>query len=554
MKTIIVGGVAGGASAATRLRRLDETAEIVIYERGPFISYANCGLPYFVGGDIANREELLLETPETLKLRYNIDVHIHQQVLSVNPLAHEVSVQNLINGDIYTDHYDKLVLAPGAEPIIPPLPGVDSPLIFSLRTVPDTVRIKNFISKEKPESVLIIGGGYIGIEMAENLTKAGLQVTVAEMTDHVIPLLDYDMAALVHQHLRAHGVKLLLGESVKSFVTGGASIKTTIGDQTYEYDMAILSVGVRPDTKFLASSGLKMTPRGAIITDTHMQTSDPDIYAVGDAVSITNFVTGQDSYIPLAGPANKQGRIAGDNIAGLSSTYKGSQGAAILRVFDRTVATIGLTEVAIQKTGIKYHKIYCYHGSSASYYPGSADMTIKLYFEQGSARILGAQIIGQAGVDKRIDVISVAMRAGLSAEDLADAEIAYAPPFSAAKDAINIVGYMAQNVNQGLVKQFYIEDADKLPRDGSVTILDVRSAGEFRRGHLEGAINIPVDYLRDNLISLSQTKPVYLYCQSGFRSYLALRILAQKGFQAAHLAGGYRLFSLVESEKAKNRI
>ncbi|MCX5775455.1 MAG: CoA-disulfide reductase [Firmicutes bacterium] len=548
MKVIIVGGVAGGASAAARLRRMDENAQITVYEKGPYISYANCGLPYYIGGDITDKYDLLLETPDTFKQRFNIDVFVNHKVVAINKEKKQVTVEDLTTGKQLIDTYDKLVLSPGAEVIVPPLPGIDSPLIFTLRTVPDTLKIKDFIANNKPQSVLIVGGGYIGIEMAENLTQAGLRVTVAELTDHVIAPLDYDMASEVHQYLRHKGVTLLLNQGVQSFATVASKITATVAGKPYEFDMVLMSVGVKPDTKFVVSSGLKLSSRGAILTDEHMLTSDSNIYAVGDAVAVKNYVTGEEGYIPLAGPANKQGRIVADNLVGIPSTYKGTQGAAILKVFDMNIATTGLNETAIKKAGIAYDKIYNFDANQAGYYPGGTNMTIKLLFEKVTGKILGAQIVGFKGVDKRIDVLSVAMRGHLSVDDLTDLEIAYAPPFAAAKDPINMTGYLAQNVLHGVIKQYYVEDLCQIPSDGSVTFLDVRSPGEFRRGHIEGAINIPVDFLRENLHKLDKGKKIYVNCQSGFRSYLACRILSQLGYDCAHLAGGYRLFQILDNE------
>ncbi len=548
MKVIIVGGVAGGASSAARLRRLKEEAQITIYEKGPFISYANCGLPYYVGGEITDREELLLQTPEDFKARFNIDAQVNHEVLSIDKGKKEVTVKNRITGETFTDTYDTLILSPGAEPILPPFEGLPSPLAFSLRTVPDTIKIREFIEREKPQTALIVGGGYIGIEMAENLTHAGVHVTVAELMDHVIMPLDYEMASEVHQYLRSKGVSLLLNQAVQSFVTKGKKIKAKIADVFYEFDMVLLSVGVRPDTKFVTSSGLTLGPRGAISVNDHMLTSDPNIYAVGDAVTIKNFVTQQEGYIPLAGPANKQGRIAADNIAGIPSTYQGTQGTAILRLFDMVVATTGLNEAALSKTQIPFDKVYNFDGNQAGYYPGGTNMTIKMLFEKSTGKILGAQIVGFAGVDKRIDVIATAIRFQKTVHDLVDLELAYAPPFSTAKDPVNMTGYMAENVLDGTIKQFFTENICDLPTDGSVTFLDVRTPAEFKRGHLEGAVNIPVDDLRNHLGQLDVNKKIYVNCQSGFRSYLACRILTAHGFDCVHLAGGYRLYRILDTE------
>ena len=583
MKVVIIGGVAGGASAAARLRRLDEHAEIVMFERGGYISFANCGLPYYVGGEIEDRDELELQTPESFKSRYNVDARIFSEVVGIDRAAKTVSVKNVITGEINVENYDKLVLAPGAKPILPPIDGIDHPKVFTIRTIPDAVNIKEFIDREKPRAAAVVGGGYIGIEMAENLSMAGLDVTIIEMADHVIASLDYDMACDVHNHLREKGIKLMLSNRVTEIketngklaliplpwrgAAAGGGVVTPEGKaanggepapapgEPIEADMVIIAVGVVPETELATSAGLEVNKRGAIIVDETMLTSDDDIYAVGDAVEVVEFVTGQSGHIPLAGPANKQARIAADNIHRASasaahaaahtpqeSRYEGTQGSAVMKIFDMTVAVTGITEATAKANNLDYDKVFTYSASHAGYYPGGSEMSIKTIYDKTNGMILGAQIVGYDGVDKRCDVLAAAVRAGMKASDLAELELCYAPPFSSAKDPVNFAGFVIENCLAGLVKQFHWHDVDALPRDGSVTLLDVRTPGEYAAGHIEGFVNIELDSLRANIGSLDKAKPVYAHCRSGMRSYLACRILAQHGFDCYNLSGGYRLY------------
>ncbi len=548
MKVIIVGGVAGGASAAARLRRLDESAEIILLERGDHISFANCGLPYYIGGEITEKESLFLQTPESFRARFNVDARVRNEVVQINPQKKTVRIKNLSDGTVYEETYDKLILSPGAEPLKPPFPGSDDPRIFTLRNVPDAFQIRNFIDANHPQRVLVVGGGYIGVEMAENLCNAGLEVTIAELSDHLIAPLDFDMACVVHQYLRSKGIRLMLKTGVKAFIPSETEISAEIGDELYSFDFVVLSVGVRPETSLAKNAGLKLNPKGAVLVDAYMRTSDENIYAVGDAIEITNFVTGKPGYIPLAGPANKQGRIAADNICGLKRSYSGTQGSAVLKVFEMTVATTGLNEVAAIASGIETEKVYVCPSSHASYYPGASAMFFKLIFEKSNGKILGAEIVGFEGVDKRCDVIATAIRGGMTVFDLTSLELCYAPPFSSAKDPVNMAGYVAENVLLGKVKQSFWHDYEALRRDDNAILLDVRTRYEYQQGAIDGTVLIPVDELRENLDQLDRSKKIYVNCQSGQRSYLACRILMQHGYDCYNLAGGYLLYNIVKSE------
>ena len=548
MKVVIVGGVAGGASAAARLRRLDEQAEIVMLERGPYISFANCGLPYYIGGEITKKSALTLQTPQSFNARFNVDVRVNSEVTSIDPKAKTVTVRSKDRGE-YTESYDKLILSPGAAPIRPPMEGADNARVFTLRNIPDTIKIREYVEEEFPESAVVVGGGYIGVEMAENLKNAGVAVTIVELADHVIAPLDYDMACDVHRYLKEKGVGLILKNGVQAIKEEGGKLKLTLSDGEIETDMVIMAVGVRPDTALAKEAGLELNKRGAIVVNEHMLTSDPDIYAVGDAVEVTDFVTGEKAYIPLAGPANKQGRIAADNICGIPTTYKNTLGSAVLKIFDMTVATTGVNERAAKAAGLDYDKVYTYSNSHASYYPGSTGMSIKTLYEKGTGKILGAQIVGFDGVDKRCDVLATAIRAGMTAKDLTELELCYAPPFGSAKDPVNFVGYVIENTLAGRVKNFFWDDVAKLPRDGSVTLLDVRTDLERENGqYIEGFIHIPVDELRARAGELDKSKPVYIHCRTGLRSYVACCMLAGMGFDCYNLSGGWRLYESILSE------
>ncbi len=546
MKTIIIGGVAGGATAAARLRRLDESAEIVLLERGEYISFANCGLPYYIGGVIADRDALTLQTPQSFSTRYRVDVRSLSEATAIDPVRKVVTVTDLRTKKSYEEAYDDLILSPGAAPIVPPIPGTDLAHVFTLRTIPDTDRIKHYVETAKPRSAVIVGGGYIGAELAENLHHAGLNVSVVERSDHLIAPLDFDMAADVHQYLRTKGIRLYL----QSSVTAIEEARVLLDDGgALAADLVVLSVGVRPESTLAQKAGLALSDRGSILVDRRMRTSAPHVYAVGDAVEVRNFLTQAPAFLPLAGPANKQGRIAADNIAGIPSEYEGTQGSAVLKLFEMTVATTGLNEAAAKLAGIDYDKTYTYSASHASYYPGGRPMSVKALWEKNTMRLLGAQIVGYEGVDKRMDVIATAIRFGAKVTDLAELELCYAPPYGSAKDPVNMVGFVAENVANGTLRQFFWHDVAALPRDGNVTLLDTRTEAEFAGGHIDGFVNIPLDELRSRLGELPADKPVFVHCHSGFRSYLAHRILAGAGMESTSLAGGWRLYESVIHER-----
>ena len=544
MKTLIIGGVAGGASAAARLRRLRENDEIIILERGDYISFANCGLPYFIGGEITDRNMLTLQTPESFRKRFNIDVRVKSEAVKISPDTHIVTVRNVDTGTEYDEIYDNLILSPGAAPIRPNISGIELPHVFTLRNIPDTMKIKGFIDNNKPKKAVVVGGGYIGVEMAENLVKADLEVSIVELADHLIATLDADMAADVHRYIRSKGIKLFLNNGVTEITNNSVILQ----NGSIEADIVIMSVGVRPETTLAKECGIALNSRGSIIVNSHMQTNYSDIYAIGDAVEVKDFVTGSSAFIPLAGPANKQGRIAANNIAGICSEYTGTQGSAVLKLFDMTVATTGLNEKRAAAEGIDYDKTYTYSASHASYYPDATNMSVKVLWNKNTKKLLGAQIVGFDGVDKRMDVLAAAIRFGAEVTDLKELELCYAPPFGSAKDPVNMAGFAAENVINGTVKQFFWHDVEKLPRDGSITLLDVRTKTEIARGMIDGFINIPLDTLRDNLGKLPKDKPVYVHCHSGLRSYIACRILSGYGYDCYNLAGGWRLYESAINE------
>ena len=550
MKVVIVGGVAGGATAAARIRRLDEQAEIVVFERSGYISYANCGLPYYIGGVIEDAGELTLQTPESFFARFRVQMKVLHEVTAIHPDRKTVSVTNLQTGERFEESYDKLLLSPGAKPTQPRFPGADSDRLFTLRTVEDTLRIRAYIEEHHPRSAVLAGGGFIGLELAENLRELGMDVTIVQKPLHLMTPFDADMAALIHGEMRRHGVKLALGHTVEGFTQRDGGMDVLLQDAApLHADMVILAIGVTPDTALAKDAGLELGVRGSIVVNDRMETSVPDIYAVGDAVQVRHFVTGQDALIALAGPANKQGRIAADNICGGDSRYTGSQGSSVLKVFDMTAALTGLNETQAAAAGLDADAVILSPMSHAGYYPGGRVMTMKVVFEKETYRLLGAQIVGYEGVDKRIDVLATAIRAGMKATELKDLELAYAPPYSSAKDPVNMAGFMADNIARGLLRQWHLADADSLPRDGSVTLLDTRTPGEYGAGHIDGFVNIPVDDLRERLHELDRTKPVYVICQSGLRSYIACRILAGHGFDCYNFSGGYRFYAAVTQER-----
>ena len=550
MKVVIVGGVAGGATAAARIRRLDEQAEIVVFERSGFVSYANCGLPYYIGEVIDDPEDLTLQTPESFFSRFRIHMKVHHEVTAIHPDQKSLTVKNLETGAVFEESYDKLLLSPGAKPVIPDLPGIDSSKLFTLRTVEDTFRIKEFVDRNKPKSAVIVGGGFIGLEMAENLRHLGMEVTIVQRPKQLMNPFDWDMASFIHSEVRKHGVKLMLGHTVEGFAEQDSGVNVLLKDcAPLSADMVVLAIGVTPESTLAKEAGLALGIKGSILVNDRMETSAPDIYAVGDAVQVKHFVTEQDTLIALAGPANKQGRIAADNICGGDSHYLGSQGSSVIKVFDMTAASTGINETNAKKAGLSADTVVLSPMSHAGYYPGGKVMTMKVVFEKETYRLLGAQIVGYDGVDKRIDVLATAIHAGMNATELKDLDLAYAPPYSSAKDPVNMAGFMIDNISKGL-KQWHLEDAPALPRDGSVTLLDTRTVGEFRRGHIEGFQNIPVDELRERIHEITPGKPVYVICQSGLRSYIATRILEGYDFEAYNFAGGFRFYDAVTNERA----
>lgn len=554
MKVVIIGGVAGGATAAARIRRLDEQAEIVVYERSGFISYANCGLPYYIGGAIEDEKDLTLQTPESFWRRFRVRMNVRHEVTAVHPDSRTVAVRNLETGEAFTDSYDKLLLSPGARPIKPGFDGVDSDKVFTLRTVEDTLRIKEYADKRRPGSAVVVGGGFIGIEVAENLRELGIKVTLVEAARQLMAPFDRDMASFIHAEVRKNGIDLMLETMVEGFADTGRGIDVWLkGAPALHADMVVMAIGVAPESALAKEAGLELGVRGSIVVNDKMETSAPGIYAVGDAVQVKDFVTGSDTLIPLAGPANKQGRIAADNICGGDSHYSGSQGSSVIKIFDMTAAATGINEKTAASLGIAADKAILSPMSHAGYYPGGKAMTMKVLFEKGTYRLLGAQIVGFDGVDKRIDVLAAAIRGGMRAYELAELDLAYAPPYSSAKDPVNMAGYIAENIKEGIVKQWYYEDEAALPRDGSVALLDVRTPAEYGAGHIEGFVNIPVDELRERIGVLDRGKPVYVICQSGLRSYIASRILVGSGFNAYNFAGGFRLFDAVRNDRALSR-
>ena len=550
MKVVIVGGVAGGATAAARIRRLDEQAEIVVFERSGFISYANCGLPYYIGGVIEDPEELTLQTPESFFSRFRVSMRVRHEVTAIHPDKKAVSVTDLETGEVFEESYDKLILSPGAKPTQPRLPGVGLNKLFTLRTVEDTFRIKAYISENHPKSAVLAGGGFISLELAENLRELGMEVTIVQRPKQLMNPFDPDMAAFIHSEMRRHGVKLALGHTVEGFEEKDGGVDVLLKDEApLHADMVVLAIGVSPDTQLAQDAGLELGVKGSIVVNDRMETSVPDIYAVGDAVQVKHFVTGQDVLLSLAGPANKQGRIAADNICGGDSHYTGSQGSSVIKVFDMTAATTGVNETNAKKAGLDVDTVILSPMSHAGYYPGGKVMTMKVVFEKETYRLLGAQIVGYEGVDKRIDVLATAIRAGMKATELKDLDLAYAPPYSSAKDPVNMAGFMIENIANGVLKQWHLADVDTLPRDGSVTLLDTRTVGEFDGGHIDGFLNIPVDELRERLGKLDKSKPVYVICQSGLRSYIACRILAGNGFECYNFSGGFRFYDAVMHDR-----
>ena len=541
-RILIVGGVAGGASAAARARRLSEDAEIVLFERGPFVSFANCGLPYHIGGVIEDRGRLLVQTPESLSARFDLDVRVHTEILSIEPEAQVVVARNLKKGQETRETYDALILSPGAEPVRPPVPGVGDKAILTLRNMGDMDAILAAIPG-KAARALVVGGGFIGLELAEQFRHRGMDVVLVERLDHVLGVADVEMTFPLHEELVRQGVDLRLGRSVSAFERDGEGLSALLDDGgRVPCDLAILSVGVRPETRLAKEAGLALGTTGGILVDDRMRTSQPNIYAVGDAVEVRDFVSGEAALIPLAGPANRQGRIAAEVIMGRNSRYKATQGTSICKVFDLAFAMTGLSEASLMRKGLAYRRIYIHPADHATYYPGAHSLTLKLLFAPADGRILGAQAVGMAGVDKRIDVIAVAQRAGLTVFDLEDLELCYAPPFGSAKDPVNMAGFVAANLLRGDVSLWEPEELATLGPEQM--LVDVRTVQEHRTGSIPGAVCMPVDELRDRLEDLPKDKDILVFCQVGLRGYVAARLLVQKGFRVRNLSGGYRRYAM----------
>ncbi|MDO0823177.1 DsrE/DsrF/DrsH-like family protein [Desulfosporosinus nitroreducens] len=543
-KVLIVGGVAGGASAAARLRRLDEKAQIILFERDDYISFANCGLPYYIGETIKEREKLLVQTPADMKARFNIDVRIHSEVVGIDTEKKMVTVRSEDQG-IYEESYDALVLSPGAQALRPNIPGIDSSKIFTLRNIPDTDRVKAYVDQKGTNSAIVIGGGFVGVEMAENLIERGLKVTLVEAAPHILAPFDSDMVVMAEKELVENGVDLILGDGVKAFKEVGSKIEVRLSsEKMVTADLVILAIGVAPDTSFLKDSGIRLGSKSHIVVDERMQTNVKDVYAVGDAIEVVDFITGEKAAVPLAGPANKQGRIAADNITGLNSIYKGTQGTSILKVFSLTAASTGANERSLKKANLPYRVVYVHPVAHASYYPAALQLTLKLIFSD-EGQVLGAQGIGYDGVDKRIDVIAAVIRLKGTVDDLAELELAYAPPFSSAKDPVNMAGFLAQNVLAGRTHVVAWKDLELSTLKDSI-LLDVRTEEEYNNGHLPGSINIPLDSLRDRMDELDRNKQIIEYCQVGLRGYVADRILSQSGYNVLNVTGGYKTAMIQE--------
>lgn len=540
-KIIIIGGVAGGSTAAARLRRLNEESNIIIFEKGEYISFANCGLPYYIGGTITDRDKLLVQNVKDMSLRYNLDIRIFSEVIKIDRQAKKVFVKNVQSGEIYEETYDKIILSPGARPVVPPIPGIDkAKTLFTLRNMEDTDRIKSFIDKHLPRKAVVVGGGFIGLEMAENLHDQGIKVTVVEMSEQVMAPLDKEMAAIIHNHLQEKGIELILGDGVKSIENNGQSILTQKGNKM-ETDLILLSIGVRPENELALQAGLRTGKRGGIQVNHKLQTNDPSIFAIGDAIEVNDFTNKQPTMIPLAWPANRQGRLVADIINGKDVQYNGTLGTSIAKVFDYTVASTGNNEKILNRLGKPYEVIHIHPVSHAGYYPGAVPIALKLIFDKTSGTIYGAQAVGKDSVDKRIDVIATAIKGGLTVKDLPDLELAYAPPYSSAKDPVNMAGYVASNIMEGEVDTIQWHEIDRILADGG-TLIDVRRPEEWENGHITGATSIPLDELRDRLDDLPKEETIYVNCQVGLRGYIAARILAENGFKVKNLDGGWKTY------------
>lgn len=540
-KIVIVGGVAGGATASARLRRLDESSEIVIFERGEHISFANCGLPYYVGGTIKEKDDLLVQTVKGMSRRYKLDIRIKSEVIRINRQAKVVEVKNLETGDIYSEAYDYLILSPGARPIVPNIEGImGDPKVFTLRSIPDAESIIQYIKENNPQTAVVVGGGFIGLEMAENLKDRGLKVFLVEASEQVQPAVDFEMACLLHSHLREKGIELILQDTVTKLEQTKLSLKS---GRVITADMLVISIGVQPENYLAVQSGLEIGERGAIRVNESLRTSDENIYAIGDAIEVKNYLTGAPAHIPLAWPANRQGRLVADIIYGSQRTYRGTLGTSVAKVFDLTVASTGMNEKLLQRQEISYKVIHIHPNSHAGYYPGAFPIALKMTFGE-DGRIFGAQAVGYNGVEKRIDVIAAAIKGELNIYDLQDLELAYAPPYSSGKDPVNMLGYAASNLLEGRVKTIQYHQIDQLVEAGNI-LVDVRQPAEFELGKIKGSLNIPLPQLRRRLGELAKDKPIYVTCQVGLRGYLAVKILTQNGFDAINLDGGYLTYSSV---------
>jgi CoA-disulfide reductase len=546
-KVIIVGGVAGGAAAAARLRRMDEHIQIIMFERGEFISFANCGLPYYIGGIIEERESLIVQTVEDMIKKFDIDIRNLTEVIKIDSEKKTVTVKNLKTDEIYEESYDSLLLSPGAKPIKPPIPGIEeADNVFTLRTIPDTDVIKSFIETTKPKNAVVIGGGFIGIEMAENLKHSGLDITLIEMADQIIAPMDFEMASILHGHVQDKGVHLILKDGVKAFENKGRKILLQSGKEIHT-DLIILAIGVIPENHLAKELGLKLGQKGGILVNNHLQTSDPSIFAVGDAVEVVDYINENPVMIPLAGPAAKQGRIAANNIYGLNEVYKGTMGTAVVKVFDMTAASTGNSEKILKKLGEKYTAIHISPNSWAGYYPGATPLYMKLVFNPDTGKIYGAQAIGIDGVEKRIDVIATAIKGNLNVMDLEELELSYAPPYSSAKDPVNMLGYVASNIMEGLVDIIQWHEVGAIDRDKSI-IIDVREKEERELGFIPDSIHIPLGDIRSRISEIPKDKDIYIYCQVGLRAYMVSRILMQHGYKVKNIDGGFRLYSTVYPE------
>lgn len=548
MKVVIVGGVAGGASAAARLRRLDEEAEIIMFERGEYISFANCGLPYYVSGVIPKRTSLLVQTPKAMKSRFNIDVRTMSEVVRVHSTHQEVEVKNLVSGETYTESYDYLVLSPGASPIIPDIPGVNLPNVFTIRNVPDSDMVKQYIDTNQPAAAAVIGAGFIGLEMAEVLAARGVEVHVLEASDQVMGPLDRDMAAIVHQYMVKKGINLHLKSQATAIEGIDKATAVRLADgSSVPADMVILGIGVRPETGLARQAGLAIGPTGGIQVNDYLQTSDPFVYAAGDAVQKRDFVTGRLTLVPMASPANRQGRIIADNICGRKIKYKGAQGTGIVRIIDLVCATTGANSKVLKQQNLPFQSCVIHPAPHATYYPGGSQMTLKLLFAPDTGKVLGAQIVGYEGVDKRIDVLATAIRAGMTVFDLQELELAYAPPFSSAKDPVNMAAYTAGNIINGDVEAIDWLDVPEMVEQG-VWLLDVRTEREVEKGAVQGAYNIPLDELRSRLDEIPRDRVVAVSCQAGLRSYIGTRILRQHDFDVRNISGGYKMYEILRAD------